>query len=127
MKGSCLCGSVTFEVQAAPLQTSACHCSQCRKMSGHYWVSAAVPRDALTVRGNVQWYNASDVARRGFCGTCGGFLFWDGFGEESISVAMGALDAPTGLQIDRHIYVRDKGDYYDINDGVPQEQKDDDA
>jgi hypothetical protein len=29
----------------------------------------------------------------------------------------GALDAPTDLHLTRHIYVADKGDYYDIDDG----------
>ena len=33
---------------------------------------------------------------------------------------MGALDAPTGLRLGKHIFVADKGDYYDIADGLPQ-------
>ena len=35
LKGSCLCGDVTFTVTGAPHDPAACHCSQCRKMSGH--------------------------------------------------------------------------------------------
>ena len=34
---------------------------------------------------------------------------------------MGTVDEPTGLQLERHIYVDFKGDYYDIADGLPQE------
>ena len=30
------------------------------------------------------------------------------------------IDAPTGLRLERHIWVGDKGDYYEIADGVPQ-------
>ncbi len=26
----------------------ACHCTRCRKLSGHYWVSTDVPRDAVS-------------------------------------------------------------------------------
>lgn len=33
---------------------------------------------------------------------------------------MGAFDTPTGLQLARHIFVADKGDYYDITDDLPQ-------
>jgi hypothetical protein len=37
-----------------------------------------------------------------------------------MGVAMGALDAPTGATIAKHIFTADKGDYYDICDGLPQ-------
>ncbi|MEM8803579.1 MAG: GFA family protein, partial [Pseudomonadota bacterium] len=30
------------------------------------------------------------------------------------------LDAPTGLAVAGHIFCADKGDYYEINDAVPQ-------
>jgi hypothetical protein len=35
---------------------------------------------------------------------------------------MGAFDGPTGTRLAKHIFVRDKGDYYDIDDGLPQAQ-----
>ena len=33
---------------------------------------------------------------------------------------MGCLDEPTGLELADHIFVSEKGDYYDITDGLPQ-------
>ena len=33
---------------------------------------------------------------------------------------MGAFDAPTNTKLAIHIYVADKGDYYEITDGLPQ-------
>lgn len=33
---------------------------------------------------------------------------------------MGAFDGPTNTKIGLHIFVGDKGDYYEIGDGVPQ-------
>ena len=36
--------------------------------------------------------------------------------------AMGALDVPTRLQLERHIFVAEKGDYYAIADGLPQNE-----
>jgi hypothetical protein len=32
----------------------------------------------------------------------------------------GALDLPTGLRADKHIFTAEKGDYYEICDGLPQ-------
>ena len=33
---------------------------------------------------------------------------------------MGAFEKPTGTRLHMHIFVDDKGDYYDIADGLPQ-------
>jgi hypothetical protein len=123
--GSCLCGAVKFRVEGELKPPDACHCSQCRKVSGHYWASTDVPRSALAVEGefNVAWYRSSEKAQRGFCSTCGATLFWDPIHKDTISIAMGAFDAPTGTKLAIHIFVADKGDYYEIADGVPQNQQ----
>ena len=123
--GSCLCGAVRFEVDGELREPDACHCSQCRKQSGHFWVSTDVPREALTIKGeeNVRWYQSSESVRRGFCGNCGSVLFWDREGAERIAIGMGAFDAPTGSRLGKHIFVSQKGDYYDIMDGLEQIQR----
>ena len=121
IRGSCLCGDLRFSTEARPEGASACHCGQCRKQSGHVWASAHVPKDRLDIDGPVDWYEASPAAKRGFCPRCGSFLFWAAHDEDRISFALGALDAPTGLRLERHIFTADKGDYYDICDGLPQE------
>ncbi len=36
---------------------------------------------------------------------------------------MGAFDTPTGIQLAVHIFVADKGDYYEIGDSVKQFQQ----
>ena len=121
-RGSCLCGAVRFEVAGDLPGPDACHCSQCRKSSGHYFASTDVPRSAVAIRGeeNVGWYRSSQKARRGFCSTCGSTLFWDPVGRDSIGIAMGAFDTPTHTRLAVHVYTAEKGDYYDIADGVPQ-------
>lgn len=120
--GSCLCGAVRFEIDGDLTPPSACHCGQCRRQSGHVWASTHIPNDRfrLTKDDGLRWFQASDIARRGFCGTCGAFLFWDPKDEDAISVSMGAIDALTNTTLARHIFVADKGDYYDLNDGLPQ-------
>lgn len=121
-KGSCLCGAVIFEVSCDLPPPSACHCTQCRKHSGHFEASTDLPRAAVTVHGSekVTWYHSSAKVRRGFCSICGSSLFWDPIHKDWTSIAMGAFDGPTHTKIKNHIFVADKGDYYDITDGLPQ-------
>ena len=121
-KGSCLCGAVTFEVEGDLPGPDACHCTMCRKQSGHYFASCDVPRARVAISGeqNVTWYRSSDKARRGFCSTCGASMFWDPLERDWIGLAMGAFDTPTDTKLAVHIFIGDKGDYYDIADGVEQ-------
>ena len=116
--GSCLCGQVRYAVTGPLRPVVACHCQQCRKFSGHFVAATSAPRDMVTVKGDVSWYQSSDTARRGFCGTCGSSLFWDGPGA-NLSIHAGTLDGVTGLQLIGHIYCADKGDYYEIADTLP--------
>lgn len=53
---------------------------------------------------------------------CGSVLFWDPIGREKIGTAMGGFDKPTRTHLAIHIFVADKGNYYDIADGVSQNQ-----
>src|ERR1041385_1410498 len=123
--GSCLCGAVRFEVQGPLNAPDACHCSQCRKQSSHYWASTNVPRAAMDLTGaeHLTWYQSSDKVRRGFCSICGSALFWDPAGHDFIAVGMGAFEKPTGVHLEKHIFVADKGDYYEIADGLPRHQQ----
>lgn len=118
--GQCLCGEIRFRgVYDAKNDLRACHCSQCRRWSGHVW--AAILPKSMQIEGEPKWYRASDFARRGFCPACGSSLFWQRDGSDIIDVAAGALDSPTGLKLLGHIFVADKGDYYEIKDGLPQD------
>lgn len=124
-KGSCLCGAVKIEVAGDLPAPDACHCSQCRKQSGHYWASTDVLNSALTISGedHVRWYQSSEKVRRGFCVSCGASLFWDPIGHDKIAIAMGVFDGPTDTSLWSHIFVADKGDYYEIEQGVLQKDQ----
>jgi len=124
-KGSCLCGAVTFEVEGDLAPVEACHCSRCRKWTSHFLASTEVSRSALTVRGlkSLSWFLSSDKVRRGFCSVCGASLFFDPVDRDKhdwVGVSMGAFDTPTRTRMALHIFVADKGDYYEIDDGLPQ-------
>jgi hypothetical protein len=75
MKGSCLCGSIEFEINVDTLNAYQCHCSLCKKQSGSSSNSAT-----LVERSNFRfnkgshliksWVKASGF-RSDFCTNCG--------------------------------------------------------
>jgi hypothetical protein len=123
-QGGCLCGGVSYRTRGALRDVIACHCSQCRKSSGHFVAATQLPSAELqlTESATLRWYRSSESAERGFCARCGGNLFWreTAAGSKYTSIMAGTLDPPTGLRIVQHIYTADKSDYYEIDDGVPQ-------
>lgn len=114
MRGSCLCGGVVFQVEGPLRDVVACHCTQCRKQSGHYWAATSVDLSGFRLVSDrtLRWYRASAEAERGFCTGCGALLFWKPAGEDRISFSPGALEGPTGLHVAEHIFTEDAGDYY---------------
>ncbi len=121
--GSCNCGGVKYTVNGPMREIVACHCSQCRKQSGHFYAATNAADSDLTIEdsGTLKWYAASNIAKRGFCGTCGSALFWKPNDGDYTSIMAGTLDGDAGgVKLDRHIFVADKGAYYEINDGLPQ-------
>ena len=121
MRGACLCGAVAFEVDPPLRPVVDCHCSQCRKQSGHFWAASSVPHSAFRLIRDqgLRWFRASPEAARGFCGGCGSFLFWQPEGAARISFAAGALEGPTGLATAESWHHADAGDYYDPAGGPP--------
>ena len=126
--GACLCGAVAFTVTPSDPHVLACHCKMCRRQTSHFLatVSVAASDLAITEPRGLKWYQSSPHARRGFCGECGSALFWTD-DQGNLGVSAGALDDDTGLRLHSHIYVADKGAYYDIADDQRQYPGDDAA
>lgn len=114
--GSCLCGAVSYKVTGELRPIIICHCTQCRKQTGHYLASTSSSDANLEINGadNITWYRASETAQRGFCRTCGSFLFWKADSSDATSITAGTINGKTGLQVEGHIYCADAGDYYEI-------------
>ncbi len=123
--GGCLCGGVRYSVRGPLRPVIACHCSQCRKTSGHFAAMTSAPSGNIDLTNSEQlvWYQSSDTAERGFCRRCGGNVFWRQHGRDDISITAGTLDTPTHLVIESHIFVADKSDYYTLDDDVPKKQQ----
>jgi hypothetical protein len=84
-----------------------------------------LPKSAVSITGSesLTWFQSSEKVRRGFCSKCGSWLFWEPVFRDWTSVALGSIDGETGLQLERHIFVASKGDYYSIADGLPQNER----
>ena len=120
--GGCLCGAVRYRLKPPLRLAVACHCQQCRRTSGNYVSATSVPREkfSLTSDKGLTWYRSSAHARRGFCRECGSSLFWSADARDTISIMTGTIDGKTGLHTAAHIWVADKGDYYELNPSEPQ-------
>lgn len=122
LTGGCLCGAVHFEVDGPVRDVVLCHCQMCRKTHGHIAAYTNAPKTSLhlTETRGLKWFSSSPFARRGFCGECGASLFWERPAGDSISIAAGALDSPTGLATVLQIFVDGAGDYYSVDPRIPQ-------
>ncbi len=118
---SCLCGAVAFTLPAPAGDITACHCTQCRKLSGHYAASFDADESAArySSRTGLAEYETPAGGRRGFCHHCGSSL-WFRSAKGEFSVEAGTVNGPTGGRLTGHIFTADKGDYYRIVDGLPQ-------
>jgi hypothetical protein len=124
--GRCLCGAVRYETDAPLRDVELCHCVECRRWHGHVCAATAVARDELRFVSDaaLRWIDSpeSDAhARRGFCGECGSSLFWDAPDRQTISIAAGTLDEPTGLKTVAQIYTSSAGDYYELDSRISLE------
>ena len=121
MNGHCECGAVAFTVKNVRPTVTFCHCSQCRRTSGHYWAAtrAAVSDMTFSRDDGLQWFQSSPHSRRGFCRQCGSSLFYQPNDANHMGIAAGSLDLPTGMTAGRHIFTADCGDYYTIPDDAP--------
>ncbi|MEM7281227.1 MAG: GFA family protein [Pseudomonadota bacterium] len=114
LKGSCLCGAVSYSIDGPVHHIACCHCVQCRKQTGMYYATIKTPNETLTVCGedHLSHYRASEDATRKFCSRCGSAMFWQGDGSDLTYVLAGSVDGDTGLKIKSQIFCEVKGDYY---------------
>lgn len=78
IRGSCLCGSVRYEIRVSLSRITHCHCSQCRKPHGAAFGTYATVNRAdftfITGEGDVTSYASSPGVLRTFCKRCGSTL-----------------------------------------------------
>jgi hypothetical protein len=77
LKGRCLCGAITYDCHAAPLQVVICHCKHCQRQTGSsFSLLVVVPKGSLEIHGDTlqTFLDVGDSGlpvHRHFCGACG--------------------------------------------------------
>ena len=125
-KGSCLCGDITFEVDAIEPHMGHCHCSMCRKFHG-----AAFATLGEAKKENFHWcsgqplivdYVAENGTTRQFCKICGSSLTFSPADNPDglVEFSLGLLDSDIDQRPDAHIFISSKANWSSIDDDLPQ-------
>lgn len=122
---SCLCGGVKYQVKGKPTKISLCHCRMCQKFSGFAFGSfMRVPTTQykLIKGANLETvYESSDFASRVFCSRCGSSLrYIFKAAPDQVFLAAGLLDDDPEIRPQNHIFVKNKADWFSIEDSLPQ-------
>ena len=121
--GRCECGSVRYRVTGSLRDVINCHCSRCRRFTGHHMAATSVPADRLHLLSSetLSWYQPAEGVHYGFCRRCGSSLFWKTDAKSSsVSIAAGTLDQPTGLRTTTAWWVSDAADYHERQAGLTE-------
>jgi hypothetical protein len=110
MKGSCVCGAVTYEISPPFKIFQYCHCSRCRKFTG-----GAFSPNLFVPPSQFQWLSGEENISRFehpeakyfatcFCNHCGSSLPWMVKGGGNIVVPTGTLDEDPGIAPQHNVF-----------------------
>ena len=123
-QGTCLCGSLQYEITEPFNFMANCHCSRCRRHHGAPFVTfVGAPLHAfrwVSGEDNVAQYTPEVGAMRRFCRTCGSVAPLQ---IEQINMAMmpaGNIVEDTLTRPSVHIFVGSKTPWYEITDDLQQ-------
>jgi hypothetical protein len=129
MTGGCLCGAVRFRVRRFVGPFELCHCNRCRKATGSAFAAMIGVRveDFAFLSGQelVASYEAPILQeppayRTAFCSRCGSPAPNPEPTAAWLEIHAGLLDGDPGLKPERHILVEHKASWYEIEDLLPQ-------
>jgi len=124
--GSCLCGTVAFEISAPFESAGWCHCTRCQKRTGASASAAGsvAPGTFVIVRGqeSVREWAPPDGFVKAFCTDCGGRLYARGpEGFERLAVRLGAIDGDPGIRPQYHQFTASAAVWDPLpDDGLPR-------
>lgn len=128
IRGSCLCGSIQFEVEVIVGPFELCHCSRCRKASGSAFMAGIGVRAAgfkyiagreLVRRFDLPLRDTPPAYSRVFCDRCGCVVPEPDPQTEVFEIAAGLLDDDPQLRPERHIMVDYGAAWAKLPDGLP--------
>lgn len=126
--GSCLCGSVRFEVIGDFERFYLCHCEYCRKDTG-----SAHAANLFASKARLTWLSGQDGVTqftlpstrhsRSFCSVCGSAVPSVHGNGRLLVVPAGSLDTAVTLRPDQHIFVSSRADWDRALESVPSAEK----
>jgi len=129
LKGSCLCGAVTYEVAGEAKAFYHCHCSRCRKATGTGHAS-----NIFLQPGVLRWLSGEEQIRafkvpeakrftNQFCAICGGRLPRRSKDTDVVAIPAGSLDQETPIKPQARIFARSCTSWSCGGDGLPVHQE----
>src|SRR5271154_4017081 len=126
IKGSCLCGGVSYEISGLIHSPRYCHCGNCRKFSGTAYAAwGLVPTDQFTLASRQARVTKFDSGGglRVFCTSCGSPLWFEPAGLSQFrGIPLGAIDDRGVPPPDMHVWVKSKVAWASISDDLPQHE-----
>lgn len=126
IRGSCLCGGVTYQVTEPFKIARNCHCSRCRRgRAAAHASNAFVSYDGLQYLSGehlLKSYKVPDAKHftQTFCKVCSSLMPVRDAGRGIAIVPLGSLDDDPQIKTCEHIFVAYKADWHHITDGLPQ-------
>jgi hypothetical protein len=125
VSGSCLCGSVRFEIELPTGACAHCHCTQCRRAHGAGYVTWVIlPIAQFRLRSGedrLARFKSSDHGTRSFCGTCGSSLLFESTQDpERIDVVLSNLQEPIDREPELHVFFDDRARWIRVEDRLPR-------
>lgn len=126
LHGSCLCGSVRFEVTTPFLWANHCYCSRCRKHSGTFGgTQGRVPRTGFRLLAGeelIRTFRPEDGRVKAFCSVCGSSLFGGDWPDgDEIAIRLGSLDDDPSVRPQFHAFVGSRAPWVTLpEDGLPR-------
>ncbi|MEW6332072.1 MAG: GFA family protein [Pseudomonadota bacterium] len=124
-QGSCLCGSVRYEISGEALRFYHCHCTRCRKATGTGHASNMMikPGSIKWIQGEelVRYYKVPEAKRftNCFCATCGGRLPRYVPETDMIIIPAGSLDNEPPIKPQARIFWDSRAGWSCGGDGLP--------
>jgi hypothetical protein len=123
-QGTCLCGTVQYEVDGPFSMMVHCHCSMCRSHHGTAFATfVAAPLASLRWKSgesNITEYSSSEKGKRPFCNTCGSVTPTRAPEMGLVIIPAGNLTGDLGIKPSMHMFVDYKAPWYSISDDLPQ-------
>lgn len=126
LAGSCLCGSVRFEVRKPYLRFAHCFCGRCRKATGSSHATNLYVEPAqfswVTGEQHVQRFDLPSAASFAttFCTRCGGPLPHFTRSGREVVIPAGTLDAPPDMEPQRNIFFASRASWSCCGADVPR-------